>query len=124
MRTIACEKTIRKTALLDQLLNTANGMRGYLANHCSLKRKKPIISVPNTIKQMTFGLFQGNIVPPKSSPIRSRVVIARIESVPLQPMVLRPSPSFVRGLLTSRKRSKRPNVMPHKGTLIQMLEPH
>jgi len=86
--------------------NTANGMRGYLAKHCSLKRKKPIISVPNTTKQMTFGLFQGNIVPPKSSPTRSRVVIARIESVPLQSIVLRPSPSFVRGLLTSRKKAR------------------
>lgn len=119
MRTIACEKTIRKTALLDLLLNTANGMRGYSAKRCSLKKKKPIISVPNTIKKITFGLFQGNIVPPKSSPTRSRVVIARIESVPYQSMALRPSPSFVRGLLTSGKRSKRPNGMPHMGTLIQ-----
>ena len=119
MRTIACEMTRRKTALLDLLLNTANGMMGYSAKRCSLKRKKPIISVPNTIKQITFGLFQGNIVPPKSSPTRSRAVIARIESVPYQSMALRPSPSFVRGLLTSRKRSKRPNAMPHIGTLIQ-----
>jgi hypothetical protein len=108
VRTIACEKTIRKAALLDRLLNKANGMRGYSAKRCSLKKKKPIISVPNRIKQMTFGLFQGNIVPPKSSPIRSRVVIAKIESVPYQSMALRPSPSFVHGLLTSRK-SKRPN---------------
>ena len=119
IRTILCKKTIRKVALLDQLLNTASGIMGYFARRFSLKRKKPIINVPNRIKQMTFGLFQGNIDPPKSSPKRSRRIIVRIERVPNQSMALRPSPSFVRGLCTSRKKSNRTNVIPHMGTLIQ-----
>lgn len=118
MRTMPCENTTRKTALLDQLLNTPSGIRGYLARRCSLKMKKPIISVPNTTKQTTFGLLQGNTAPPKSNPTRNNRVIARIEKVPNQSMTFRPSPNFVRGLCTS-KRSNRTKVTPEIGRLIQ-----
>jgi hypothetical protein len=75
--------------------------------------------VPNTIKQTTFGLSQGNITPTNSSPKRSKRVIARIETVPNRSTALKPSPSFVRGLCRSRKRSKRTKVVPDIGRLIQ-----
>lgn len=119
METILCARARRTTALLEQVLNMLSGIRGYLARRFSLKRKNPIITVPNTIKQMTFGLFQGNIAPPKSNPRRSSTVTARIESVPNQSTALMPSPSFVRGLCTSSKRSKRTNAIPQTGRLIQ-----
>lgn len=58
-------------------MNMVSGIRGFLVKHLSLERKKSIIRILNPIKQMIFGLSQGNVAPPTYSPERSRRVTAQ-----------------------------------------------
>lgn len=73
---------------------------------------------PKTSKQITFGDDQGNVFPPKSRPIKSINVNAKMLIEPAQSTALTPSTNGVLGLCTSRKKSNKTNVTPQQGRLI------
>jgi hypothetical protein len=74
---------------------------------------------PKIIRQITCGDFQANVAPPKSNPSSNMSVSPSTEALPNQSMALNPSIIFVLGLCTSKKKTRRTNVMPEIGRLIQ-----
>jgi hypothetical protein len=81
--------------------------------------KRPPITTPKTMRQMTFGDDQGKMTPPKSRPRSSMRVSPRTHKLPKKSIALRPSTTFVLGLCTSRKNKRRKKVVPEMGRLIQ-----
>jgi hypothetical protein len=57
--------------------------------------KKPSMRIPNTIKQITFGEFHGNVSPPKSRPSNVISVTPSMVTVPNQSTAFIPSQILV-----------------------------
>lgn len=102
--------------------NSARGINGYRASFFSLKMKRTDMKQPNTMRQITVGEFQGNIAPPKLRPRSSMSTKLSTQRMPNQSMALSPSIAPVLGLCTSRNISRRRNVVPHMGRLIQKFQ--
>lgn len=119
--TMPCIKPTTRLETFDRFLNILNGIKGYSASRFSLKIKSIDIKHPKIIKQMTLGESQGNVVPPKFRPRSNMTVSPNMERLPNQSIARTPSCSLVRGLWTSRKRSRSRKAKPEKGRLIQKI---
>lgn len=90
-------------------------MRGYFASLTSLRKKRPSMRRPNTMRQSTLGDVQGNSWPPKSRPSSVIKVTPRSVILPNQSMARMPSQSFVLGLWTFRENKIIKKARPHIG---------
>ena len=106
---------------MEVLRKRRRGINGYSANLASLKIKKPIIRTPNTMRQMTFGEFQGNVSPPKSRPSNVMSVTPSMVTVPNQSIAFIPSQIWVFGLWTSKNSRIIRKANPASGRLIYQI---
>ena len=83
--------------------------------------KMPTNSTPKTIRQTTFGEFQGNVSPPKSRPSKVMRVTPSIVTVPNQSIAFIPSHILVLGLWTSKNSKIIRKAKPAKGRLIYQI---
>lgn len=99
-------------------LNSARGIRGYLATFASLYINTKIMTPPTTSKAMIFAESQGNSTPPKSKPSSIMSVKPRKETMPNQSTALMPVAKDVWWCWMSRKRRMRSDAIPHMGRLM------
>lgn len=59
MKTMAWVKQTSREAMLERYLKMRRGMTGYLASFHSLRKKRPMVKSPNTMRQMTVAESQG-----------------------------------------------------------------
>jgi hypothetical protein len=95
-----------------------SGMTGYFANFHSLMKKRPIVTMPKTMRQIVKALAQGWVVPPDSMPKRNITTPPMIVSTPSQSRLRRPATRGVRGLSSFRKMKSRMSETPSSGRLM------
>lgn len=104
-------------ATLDRRWNKRSGITGYRASFASLRRKQAPITIPNTIRHITFTELQANITPPNSRPRSSVKVAPTMAMLPNQSTALSPSMRGVEGVSNCRNRASTTIANPEQGTL-------
>lgn len=116
MKTMPWLKQTTREPTLDRYLKIRRGMIGYLANFHSLRKKRPNVASPNTMRQMTMGEPQGYVTPPYSRPRRNIMVPPTIVMHPSQSIAFNPAKSGVFGVSMSRKKMMMAKAMASIGT--------
>src|SRR5580658_9381187 len=105
-----------QAATVDLFENRRMGIIGLAANFHSLTTNTPMVTAPNTIRQITVTDDQGNSTLPKSSPRRIISVPPTISTLPDQSIALRPARIEVFGEGSFRKKSSTGKTTAPMGT--------
>lgn len=116
MKTMPWTKQTASAAMLEGLEKRRSGIIGYLASFHSLRKKRTMVTTPNTSRQTTVAEDQGKDTPPYSRPRRNITVPPVMSITPSQSMAFRPSSMGVLGVSMSRKTMMMAKAIPSKGT--------